>query len=130
MSWDPFGNVGTNKAPITTPGISHFTTNISTLPSLRWLRAEEPDVTMMLARDVASAMCMLISGEMPAQGSKNNNAGTTINPPPMPSSPAITPTKAPSASNNKNKETVTITYFFPARTKPAKPCWIKKSCII
>ncbi|CSD16692.1 Uncharacterised protein [Vibrio cholerae] len=52
--------------PTTTPGINHFTTKTSTLPSFRWFSADEPDVSMIVANDVASASCITISVEMPA----------------------------------------------------------------
>ena len=56
-------------------------------------RADDMDVGMMTARDVATAMCMRKSTGTPSHSSTSSSTGTTTIPPPTPSRPARMPTK-------------------------------------
>ncbi|GIU47956.1 hypothetical protein TUM4249_02080 [Shewanella sp. KT0246] len=67
-----------------------------TLPRLWCADAEENEVRMIEAREVAIATWVICVDSTPTHGNKYMRAGTMINPPPIPKSPAIKPTKAPS----------------------------------
>ena len=58
-------------------------------------RADETEVGMMVASEVATAMCMRIAGSMPANPSAASSTGTMTMPPPMPNRPASTPATQP-----------------------------------
>ena len=55
----------------------------------------DTEVNAMLASEVPSARCIIESGGRPNQVKQNISMGTMIKPPPTPSSPASTPTIAP-----------------------------------
>ena len=87
-----------SNAPSSTKIAQRLTIAKSTAPRRWWARADEMDVGMMVASDVATAMCMRIAGSTPTNPSAVSSTGTITMPPPIPNNPASTPATAPVAS--------------------------------
>ena len=62
----------------------------------------------MEASEVAKAIGINSSAEVPSIGSKYTRAGTIIRPPPIPSKPARKPTSAPNSKQLKNTENIIV----------------------
>ena len=58
----------------------------------------DTEVTMMLPSEVASATCMMWLPGNPFAVKTNTRMGTITTPPPIPSRPAMTPTRTPSGA--------------------------------
>ena len=84
-----------NIAPIKIPALNPFTTGQSTAPFLLWLYTELNEVKAMVAKDVATAICVSTEGEKFRLSKVMTKTGTITRPPPMPNNPASRPAKAP-----------------------------------
>ncbi len=84
-------------APSIKPGSKAINQARCTLPLRKCPRAEEAPVMTIVASEVPTARCIVISGEMPCSPKANTSTGTIMIPPPTPNSPAIVPATAPSA---------------------------------
>src|SRR5690606_3067587 len=93
-----------SQPPSSTPGAIHATVGHSTLPRRACARAEDAAVSTMLASELASAACIAASAGTPCSGSSQASAATSTSPPPIPSSPAITPAQAPSNRNTSSAD--------------------------
>ena len=77
------------------PGATHPTTGQMTPPRAWCARTEDTDVKMMVASDVAMAVCTMCSSGTPVLTSSMVRKGVRIMPPPMPKSPAKNPVQDP-----------------------------------
>ncbi len=88
---------GPISEPTTRPGAIAHTTGQATAPREWCARADERAVKMIDADDVPIAIGSRCSRAKPSCAKTSVSTGTIVKPPPMPSSPARKPTKAPSA---------------------------------
>ena len=58
-------------------------------------------MTIIIAEEVATAQCMIISSEPPKTSKAKYNAGTITEPPLIPKRPALKPAMAPTNNNAK-----------------------------
>ena len=87
------------SAPASMPGLQARTVAQSIAPRAAWARDEEMAVGMMVASEVATAMCIDQCAVTPELRSTVSRTGTNTMPPPTPSRPASTPAKSAVATN-------------------------------
>ena len=88
---------GPASEPATRPGAIARTTAQFTAPFAWCARTDELAVNMIVAADVPIAIGTTCSRAKPSCRNTSTSTGTIVKPPPMPSSPARKPTKAPTA---------------------------------
>src|SRR5690554_5780832 len=90
------------------PGTRQATLGHSTPPRRWWARDDDRVVSTMLPSELASAACIAASLGTPYCGSSQASEATSTSPPPMPSSPARTPTRAPSARKMSSRVSMAV----------------------